>query len=144
MPSKFTTSGSVALSRMSLLRDPRPASPWNFVLSTGLSEHGIEDFGDHALAGFGECADAFELLLDFRGGAAFAGCLGGGAADQVFDVGVEGLGRGGERGDGDGHTAAFVVRQGWLRDAEDPGEFDLGNVARTDLLHWRVAIAALL
>ena len=106
---------------------PKPCPVRGFVLSGGLGEHGIEDFGDDALADLGECADAFELLLNFRGWAAFAGGFGGGAADQVFDGGVERLGREGERGDA--HAAAFVVGHGLLGDAEDSGEFDLGDVA---------------
>ena len=59
-----------------------------------LSEHGVEDFGDHALPRLGELADGLDLLLEARGGAALAGWPGGRLADQhLVQRQLQGLGQ---------------------------------------------------
>ena len=103
---------------------------WALCLSALLLQDGIEHLHDEALLRLGQCADAFELLLQLRCRPALACAALGRRADEFLDADVERLGQ--QRQCRDRHPAlsALVGGDGLLRDAEGLGELDLGDATR--------------
>jgi hypothetical protein len=95
-------------------------------LSALLLQDGIEHLHDETLLSLGQCADAFELLLQLRCRPALA-CAALGRGDEIFDGDAELIGEGRQCAGQQPQSSGFVMRQRLLGDAHRFGQLHLGQ-----------------